>query len=40
MEAMLQLDYPNYEVIVVNDGSTDNVADIVKRVPGKIDNHC
>ncbi|QMU31703.1 glycosyltransferase [Adhaeribacter radiodurans] len=28
-----KLDYPNYEVIVVNDGSTDNLANIVKKYP-------
>lgn len=27
-ESLLELDYPNYEVIVVNDGSTDSTADI------------
>jgi glycosyltransferase involved in cell wall biosynthesis len=29
MEGLQALDYPNYEVIVVNDGSTDGMADIV-----------
>ena len=29
MEALARLDYPNHEVIVVNDGSTDNTAKIV-----------
>ena len=28
LESLLRLDYPNYEVIVVNDGSTDNTAKI------------
>src|SRR5215212_576813 len=33
MDAMLLLEYPNFEVIVVNDGSTDNLAEIVKKYP-------
>jgi glycosyltransferase involved in cell wall biosynthesis len=37
LEAMLNLDYPvDYEIIVVNDGSTDNTADILKKFKGKI----
>jgi len=31
LEALLQVDYPSYEVIVVNDGSTDHTADAVRR---------
>jgi glycosyltransferase involved in cell wall biosynthesis len=38
MEGVLKLDYPNYEVIVVNDGSTDNFASIVKQYPVKLIN--
>jgi GT2 family glycosyltransferase len=30
LEGMLQLDYPNFEVIVVDDGSTDRTADIAR----------
>jgi glycosyltransferase involved in cell wall biosynthesis len=33
MAGLMQLDYPNYEVIVVNDGSLDTTADIVREYP-------
>jgi glycosyltransferase involved in cell wall biosynthesis len=36
MEGLMRLDYPSYEVIVVNDGSKDNLADIVKEYPVKL----
>ena len=31
LEALLAVDYPSYEVIVVNDGSPDNTAGVVRR---------
>lgn len=31
LEALLSVDYPSYEVIVVNDGSPDNTAAVVRR---------
>jgi len=36
MEGLLKVDYPNFEVIVVNDGSTDNLPDIVKEYPFRL----
>lgn len=36
MEGLLKLDYPNFETIVVNDGSTDNLAEIVGEYPVKL----
>jgi O-antigen biosynthesis protein len=36
MEGLMRLRYPNYEVIVVNDGSKDNLAEIVSRYPVKL----
>jgi glycosyltransferase involved in cell wall biosynthesis len=33
MEGLQQLHYPHFEVIVINDGSTDNLADIVREYP-------
>ena len=36
LEGISKIDYPNYEVIVVNDGSTDHTADIVKTFDVKL----
>lgn len=34
IESLLDLDYPNYEIIVVNDGSTDNTASVAEELVG------
>lgn len=34
IESLLDIDYPNYEIIIVNDGSTDNTADIGETMVG------
>lgn len=36
LKEIQKLDYPNYEVIVVNDGSKDNLVQIVKEYPVKL----
>jgi GT2 family glycosyltransferase len=35
-QELVELDYPDYEVIVVDDGSTDRTADIVKQYPVRL----
>jgi O-antigen biosynthesis protein len=39
-ESLLKLDYPDLEVIVVNDGSTDNTAEIAREYDFKLINTC
>ncbi len=34
IESLLKLDYPNYEIIIVNDGSTDNTAEVGESLVG------
>ena len=38
LDGLLELDYPNYEVIVINDGSTDNLREIVEEYPFRLFN--
>ncbi len=34
IESLLELDYPNYEIIIVNDGSTDDTAEVGESLVG------
>ena len=36
LEGLQKLDYPNYEVIVVDDGSTDDTAEIARQYPFRL----
>ena len=38
LDSLLNLDYPGYEVIIVNDGSTDRTKEIVERYPVRLIN--
>jgi cellulose synthase/poly-beta-1,6-N-acetylglucosamine synthase-like glycosyltransferase len=38
IESLLHLDYPGYEIVIVNDGSKDNTREIVERYPVRLIN--
>jgi glycosyltransferase involved in cell wall biosynthesis len=39
LDSLMELDYPDYEVIVVNDGSNDNTAEICAEFPQVVYQH-
>ena len=36
LEGILKIDYPNFDVLVINDGSNDNLAEIVSNYPVRL----
>ena len=38
VENILKIDYPNYEVIVIDDRSSDNTANVINELANKYDN--
>src|SRR5262245_56398582 len=36
IESLLKQDYPNYDIIVVNNNSTDNTVEIVRKYPVRL----
>ena len=39
LASLVEIDYPNYEVVYVDDGSTDNSLEIAKEFEGRIQDH-
>jgi poly-beta-1,6 N-acetyl-D-glucosamine synthase len=38
IKSLLELDYPNYEILIIDDGSTDNTYDVASRFEGDYGN--